>query len=134
MAGVALPRHARVAMALEYEIEGGVLILRTVSVGHSFLRDALSAAGRDARSRSKMPLVLDLRGELANAHYEDIRWRVHILAEMRQQFGPRWALVTEAGAVRPGVSRMVEALSEPDGLEVGLFSDRQEALRWLTEK
>ncbi len=41
-----------------------------------------------------MPLLFDLRGNPAYAHYEDNRWRRLILGEMRQHFGPRWAIVT----------------------------------------
>ena len=116
-----------------YEIEGGALILRVATGGYPLLRDALLSAGRDPASRPKMPLLLDLRGEPVNVHYEDVRWRMEILREMRQQFGPRWALVTGTGPVRAGVGRMFAVFSEIEGLDVGLFADKAEALQWLGE-
>lgn len=121
-------------MALEYHVEEGVLVIRTTSVGHAFLRDALSSVSSDPRFTPRMPILVDMRGDPANAHYEDIRWRVRILEEMRQQLGARWALVTGPGPQGTGLHRMRAALLEGGILEVGLFEGKDEALRWLTEK
>lgn len=118
---------------VRYEIEDGVLILRVAAGGYPLLRDALLCARCDPASRPMMPLLLDLRGEPVNVHYEDVRWRMEILREMRQQFGPRWAFVTGTGTVRSGVGRMFAVFSEVEGLEVGHFADKAEALQWLTE-
>ena len=120
-------------MAIEYEIEDGVLILRVAAGGYAYLRDALRAARNDTSARPLMPLLMDLRGEPPSVRYEDVRWRVEILAEMRQQFGPRWAFVTGTGPVRTGVGRMFAVFSEIEGLDVGLFADKATALRWLGE-
>jgi len=118
-------------VAIAYEIEDGVLILRVATGGYPFLRDALLSAKSDPMSRPEMPLLVDLRGEPVGVHYEDVRWRVEILKEMRQQFGPRWAIATDAGPVRAGVGRMFAVFSESEGLEVGLFADEAAALTWL---
>jgi hypothetical protein len=80
-----------------------------------------------------MPLLLDLRSEPVDVHYEDVRWRVEILAEMREHFGPRWAFVTGTGPVRTGVGRMFAVFSEIEGLDVGAFADKAAALHWLRE-
>jgi len=134
MPGATDSRHDLQAMAIEYQIEGGVLLLRGVTLGHAFLRDALASARAHPESRPGMPLLLDLRGDPTNAHYEDIRWRLHILEEMRQQLGPRWAVLTGPGPGGEGVSRMVAAFSEAGGLDVRIFGEKDEALRWLTEE
>ena len=118
---------------IKYEIEGGVLILRVATGGYPLLRDALLAARRDPTSRPKMPLLVDMRGEPLNVHYEDVRWRMEILNEMREQFGPRWAFVTGPGPVRAGVGRMFAVFSQSEGLEVGAFADKAAALHWLGE-
>jgi hypothetical protein len=73
-------------MAVHYEIEDGVLVLRLAAEGFSQLRAALRAAAEDPASRPAMPLLLDLRGEPPNVRYEDVRWRTDP-AEMRKQSG-----------------------------------------------
>jgi hypothetical protein len=120
-------------VALEYEIEGGVLMLRAARVGHAFLRDALGAARSDPAFRPSMPLLFDLRGDPKDAHYDDIRWRKMILGEMRPHFGARWAIVTGTETESAGVQRMLAALSESEGLEARLFAEKAAALRWLVE-
>jgi hypothetical protein len=80
-----------------------------------------------------MPLLLDLRYEPIGVHYDDVHWRVQILAQMREQFGPRWAFVTGTEPVSVGVGRMFRVFSEAAGLEVGMFADKAEALQWLKE-
>jgi hypothetical protein len=118
-------------VALEHEIDGGVVILRAARVGHAFLRDALGAVRSDPAFRPGMPLLFDLRGDPADAHYDDIRWRKMILGEMRQQLGPRWAIVT--GTESEGVRRMLASLLESKGLDARLFADKTAAIRWLQE-
>ena len=120
-------------MAVQYEIEDGVLVLRLVAEGFSYLRSALVAAKGDPAWRRGMPLLLDLRGESFEARYEDVRWRTDILAQMREQFGPRWAFLTDPGATHRGIARMFAVFSEERGLNVGLFGDKDEAFRWLRE-
>lgn len=121
-------------MAVQYEIENGVLILRLAEEGFSHLRVALRAATEDPAARPAMPLLLDLRGEPRNVRYEDVRWRTEILAEMREQFGPRWAFLTDLDPARRGIARMFRVFSEVEGLDVGLFTDQDEAVRWLREE
>jgi hypothetical protein len=130
---VSLPRLRSPVVAIEYEIEGGVLILRVAIGGYPLLRDALLSARSDLASRPKMPLLFDLRGDPVDVHYEDVRWRVEILKEMREQFGPRWAIVTGDRHVRPGVGRMFAVFSKSEGLDVGAFADKAAALDWLRE-
>jgi hypothetical protein len=66
--------------------------------------------------------------------YEDVQWRVQILAQMRQQFGPRWAILTGTGPVRVGIGRMFAVFSALEGLDVGMFADKDAALAWLREQ
>ncbi len=58
---------------------------------------------------------------------------MQILALMRQQLGPRWAILTWAGPVRVGVGRMLTVFSRVEGLEVGMFADKAAAIKWLRE-
>jgi hypothetical protein len=121
-------------VAIQYRIESGVLILRVASEGFAFLRDALRTAASDPAARPGMPLLLDVRTEPSSHRYEDARWRMQILADMREQFGPRWALLCGRDPVPVGVGRMVAVFSGIDGLEVGLFAEKHTALRWLREE
>lgn len=128
------PGYSRPVVAIEYEVEDGVLTLRVVATGgYAYLRDALRAARSDPGARPRMPLLLDLRGDSVRVRYEDVRWRVEILTEMRDQFGPRWAFLTSTEPVRMGIGRMFAVFSEIEGLDVGLFADRASAVRWLSE-
>ena len=81
-----------------------------------------------------MPLLLDLRNEVAGTRYEDVHYRVQILAQMREQFGSRWALLTGTKPVGVGVGRMFDVFSRIRGLETGMFADENEALDWLREQ
>ena len=65
--------------------------------------------------------------------YEDIRYRVEILSEMRAQLGPRWTILTGTGpvGVGVGVGRMFAVFSEIEGLEAGVFAGEAPALTWL---
>jgi hypothetical protein len=120
-------------VAVCYQIERGVVILSLATEGYAYLRDALHAAARDPAAYAKMPLLIDLRCEPIRVRYDDIRWRVQILAEMREQFGPRWAFLTGTEPVSVGVGRMFAVFSEIEGLEVGMFADKDDAIRWLTD-
>jgi hypothetical protein len=119
-------------VSIGYEIEGQVVVLSVAVDGFPLLRDALEAAAADPRARPKMPVLLDVRNEPVRVHYDDVRWRTLILSQARQHFGPRWAVLSGPGPVPLAVGRMFAALSEIEGLEVGLFVDREGAILWLT--
>jgi hypothetical protein len=121
-------------MAVCYKIEKGVVVLSVATEGYAYLRDALHAAAQDPAAYPKMPLLIDLRCEPIKVRYDDVHWRVQILAEMREQFGPRWALLTGTGLVSVGVGRMFAVFSEAEDIDVGMFADEDEAFRWLTER
>ena len=110
-----------------------MLVLWAASEGFAYLRDALHAAQADPAARVKMPLLIDTRSEPTGIRYEDIHSRVLILAEMRERFGHRWAILTGTESVRVGVGRMFRVFSEAEGLEVGMFADKDEALQWLNQ-
>ena len=118
-------------MPIVYQIESSVLVLKVAPEGFAELRGALHAAATDPVAHPKMPLLIDVRTEVPGTRYEDVRLRVQILSDMREQFGPRWAIVTGTGPVPLGVGRMFAVFSEIEGLEVGLFADTDEAIHWL---
>jgi hypothetical protein len=118
-------------VAVHYEIENGVLILKMAMEGFESLRSALHAALHDAGARPRMPLLIDVRDRTAGVRCEEVRWRVQVLALMRDHLGPRWAILTGTGPLRLGVARMFTVFSEAEGLEVGLFADKDAAMRWL---
>jgi hypothetical protein len=120
-------------VAIQYAVEDGVLVLWAASEGFAYLRDALRAAQADPAARVRMPLLIDTRSEPSGIRYEDIHSRVLILAEMRERFGHRWAILTGTESVRVGVGRMFRVFSEAEGLEVGMFADKDEALQWLKQ-
>ncbi len=111
-----------------------MVVLSIAVEGFAFLRDALDEVAADPRAGPKMPVLLDVRNEPAGVHYDDVRWRMLMLSQMRQQFGPRWAILTGTGPVRVGVGRMFAVFSEIEGLEVGMFADEDAALAWLREQ
>jgi hypothetical protein len=121
-------------VAVQYEIEKGVVVLRLAPEGFFHLSTALRAAAKDQGSRTGMPLLLDLRGEPPRVHYGDMHRRTEILAQMREQFGPRWAFLVDLDPARPCIARMFATFSEVRGLNLGLFSDKDEALRWLRRR
>jgi hypothetical protein len=79
-----------------------------------------------------LSLLIDLRAEVPGSRCEDVRVRIQILSEMRQQFGSRWAILSGTHDVPGSVARMFAAFSEIEGLDVGLFADEDEAISWLT--
>ena len=97
------------------------------------LRHVLRAATADPAARPNMPLLIDVRREPA-FHYEDARWRLLIVSEMRQMFGSRWGILTGPGSAPRGARLMFAAFSELEGLEVGLFADKGDALAWLRQQ
>ncbi len=119
-------------VVVRYEIEDGVLVLTVAVEGFAMLRDALDAAADDPRARPKMPVLFDVRNP-ASGHYEDVGWRVLILSQMRQQFAPRWAILTGTAPVPAGVGRMFALFSKIEALEVGIFADGDAAFAWLRE-
>ena len=121
-------------MPIRYRITRGVLVLEVALEGFAELRSALRAAAADPAARPKMPLLIDVRAEVPGVRYEDIRYRVEILSQMREQLASRWAILTGTGPVLSGVGRMFAVFSEIEGLEVGVFADEDVALTWLREQ
>jgi hypothetical protein len=117
-------------MALRYTIEDGVVVLSSTAGGFVMLRHVLRAAVTDPAARPNMPLLIDMRRGPA-FHYEDARWRLLILAEMREMFGSRWAILMGPGSAPGGAKAMFTAFSNLEGLDVGLFADKEVALTWL---
>jgi hypothetical protein len=120
-------------MPIQYQIKGTVLTLKVAREGFAELRSALHAAETDPRARPGMSLLIDARTEANGVRYDDVRYRVDIMAQMRDHFGPRWAIVTGTQSVPVGVGRMFAVFSEIEGLQVGMFADEEDAIRWLTE-
>ncbi len=71
-----------------------------------------------------MPLLIELRHEEAGIGYDDIRWHLLTLTQMRE-LGPRWAILTGPNPVCMAV------FSEIEGFEVGMFASKDAALTWL---
>jgi hypothetical protein len=120
-------------MAVCYQIENGVVIFSLAAEGYAYLRDALHAVARDPAAYRKMPLLIDVRCEPIRVRYDDVHSRVQILADMREQFGSRWALLTGTEPASVGVGKMFAVFSEAEGLDVGMFADKDEAIQWLTD-
>lgn len=89
------------------------------------LTGAVRAAVDDPGASPRMPLLIDMRHELAGICYDDIRWHLCSLALMRDLLGPRWVILTRPSPVCMAV------FSEVEGLEVAMFADEEAALAWL---
>jgi hypothetical protein len=77
-----------------------------------------------------MPLLIDVRTETVGVRYEDVRWRVQILGQMRGMLGPRWAILTGPGPARVGIAKMFVVFGAIEGLESGVFADKHAAMTW----
>lgn len=63
----------------------------------------------------------------------ELRAMVDFLGRFEALYGSRWAVVA-TDPVNFGMMRMGEILAEPHGINVAVFSDEVEAVRWLTER
>src|SRR5512139_1825704 len=126
--------HTYVFMPVLYRMQEGVAVLALTASGFEELRSALDAIGNDPAWFPRMPLVFDLRGEPPKVRYSDIASRLQILAEMPEQFGPRWAFLIDAGPLRPGIWRMLSLFRAQEGLEVAVFTEWTGAALCLSEK
>ena len=121
-------------MAIAYEIEDNVLILKSAPEGFPVLRRALDAAATHPDARPKMPLLIDVRADTAGVRYDDVPSRVALLGQMRETLGARWAILMSADRSRPGILNMFAMFTEMEGLESGMFLDKDEAMKWLREQ
>ena len=102
-----------------------MLVLQAALEDLPELIGAVRAAVDDPAASPRMPLLIDMRHEVAGICYDDIRWHVCILSLMRDLLGPRWAILTRPSPVCMAVCSVVE------GLEVAMFADEEAALTWL---
>jgi hypothetical protein len=110
---------------VHYRIERGVLVLEVALEDLPELKDAVRAAVGDPAASPRMPLLIDMRHEVASICYDDISWHVCSLALMLDLLGPRWAILTRPSPVCMAV------FPEVEGLEVAMFADEDAALAWL---
>ncbi len=110
---------------VHYRIERGVLVLEVTLEDLPELPGAVCSALDDPAASPRMPLLIDMRHEVAGICYDDIRWHVCTLALIRDLLGPRWAILTRRSPVCMAVFSLAE------GLEVAMFADEEAALTWL---
>lgn len=120
-------------MAVGYEIEGDVFILRLEDAYEpEELLESCSRAPRDPRFTAPMRLIVDSRRSQTMLETELIRDSLKRLAQARV-FRERVAHVA-SDALHQALGRMAESYAEIEGIEFRSFDDIDAARLWvLTE-
>ena len=95
--------------------------------------EAAKAAFADPRFRSGMTVLFDNRGSKENASADEIQRRAEMLGRFAREgkLGPKCAVVVD-DALHFGLARMGEAFANVFDVELGVFTEMDEAFRWLT--
>jgi hypothetical protein len=119
-------------MGLSYSYDGDVL--RIVGEGNysvQALKDLLTAAMSDPRTRPGMSTLMDIRQSEATRTTEELVSVVDFLGSKRDRSVPLRCAVVAAGDLRFGLSRMVSVYVEKYGVELRVFRDLESAEFWL---
>lgn len=113
-----------------WEIQDSVLVLTTAGFGGQETLFALSQAVSDPAFRPGLLLLCDLRLQIDDPSWEEMRSRAKFVASLIPVgISPRCALVI--GLHQYGIARMEAAHLEFEGMEPEVFRDIDEAREWL---
>ncbi len=95
------------------------------------VRQLMDDALADPICSPRPNLLVDMRGStsFAKLSAEGVRRGAAIFAERHEELGARFAVVT-ATPVQYGLMRMDEATADFGDLEIQIFGDIEEAMRW----
>ena len=121
-------------MPIEYEIDSGVIWMRTVGeVDYQSGRKVLDAAIADAHalaSPRKLPIVFDIRASRENRSADEARGIAQFVSLHLDVFDRRCAVVAGSDLLF-GVARMFGSYAETYGVEVSVFRSIEEVNDWL---
>ena len=113
-----------------WEIQDSLLVLTTAGFGGQETQFALSQAVSDPAFRPGLSLLCDLRLEIDDPSWEEMRARAKFVASLLPLgISRRCALVI--GLHQYGIARMEAAHLEFEGMEPEVFRDFDEARAWL---
>lgn len=113
-----------------WEIQNSVLVLTTAGFGGHETLFALSQAVSDPAFRPGLALLCDLRLEIDDPSWEEMRSRAKFVASLIPVgISPRCALVI--GVHQYGITRMEAAHLEFEGMQPEVFRDMDDAREWL---
>ena len=121
-------------MAVTWEIRGLVLIVTLVG-DYAFDEPvrAVTEALADAQFRPGTSLLVDARLSHTRRSSEEFRTRAKWVASLASKgLSSRCAIVVAPEPHQIGMARMVATHHEIQGLEMSIFNDLEEALRWLS--
>ena len=121
-------------MAVTWEIRGLVLIVTLVGdYGFDEPIKAVAEALADAQFRPGTSLLVDARLSRARRTSEEFRTRATWVASLGSKgLSSRCAIMIAPEPHQIGMARMVATHHELQGLEMSIFNDLEEALRWLS--
>jgi hypothetical protein len=123
------------AMPVIWAIRDGVLELSAVGdYSTPELTDALEAAIADQRVGGGVPLLLDARSSLTSLSRPEVERRARWLADLCGDRVLRIAFLVPESAHRTRIQELAAEILRARGLPALLFSDRDEALRWLRSR
>ena len=121
-------------MPIEYEIDAGVIWMRTVGqVDYESGRKVLDAAIADAHalaSPRKLPLVFDIRASQENRSADEARGIAQFVSLHLDVLDPRCAVIAGSDLLF-GVARMFGSYAATYGVEVTVFRTIEEVNGWL---
>lgn len=123
-------------MPVTWEIRGRVLIVNLVGE-YTFDEpvQAVMKALADTYFKAGTSLLVDTRLSRAKRSSEDFRQRALWVASLQSSgISARCAIVIAPELHQFGVARMAATHHEIQGLEMTIFSDREEAFRWLSNE
>jgi hypothetical protein len=122
-------------MPVIWEIRDSVLVVTLVGACGDDATTAISAAMQDGAFKPDTSLLLDLRRCTDRPSGEELRGRAQSLAARRVKgLSSRCAFVVGPSAFEFGLARMATAYVGLYGMTMDIFTDPDEAIRWLTRR
>jgi hypothetical protein len=123
-------------MAVTWQFRGSVLVVTLV--GNYTFEEPVQAV-TDAMSKPQFrvgtSLLIDARRSQTSRSSEEFRARAHWMATLVPQgLSPRCAMVISSRPYQYGLARMAGIHLDLQSLILEIFTDFEEAMRWLTAK
>ena len=122
-----------VGMPVDWEIRDSILIITVIGHGDHEPIGAIAEAINDPEFRPGISLLFDMRLSTDSPTGNKSRERVALLTPLREKgISSRCAIVVGPLAHQYGLARMAGAYADLKGWQLQIFTDKDEALGWLT--